>query len=301
VRRALIAALVGGCKFSSTIASATDAAGGEAASDTGASDTAGDGSTDCFARWMAGPMLAAATPVPGVNSSGTESDPFLSPDELTIYVTNGDIRVATRPAITAAFSTPVKDTALSSPENDYKMSVTADGLTAFVSTRSAGAETRVRRGIRPTTAQPFNLDNMYVGMVNDGRDQWDPHISGDGLRLYLSPDNGNNQHVAVATRTSLDTPFGTSQLITALASSVKDNDHTLTLDERVVVFSSDRSGARALWYAVRSTSDGSWGTPELLPGAEASDDGAHLSADGCHIYLVSDRAGNADIYVADVQ
>jgi hypothetical protein len=255
----------------------------------------------CFDRWLAGPTLTP--PVPVLNAAVSESDPFLSDDELTIYVSSGgDIRTASRAAIGDPFPPATIETSLSARAfNDYKASITGDGLTAFVSTRRGGTGvTEIYRGTRGSSSDAFVLDTMYVAAINTGVDQWDAHISRDGLRLYLSPGNGAAQHPTVAVRASDASPFAASQTIAEIASSARDNDHTLSADERVIVFASDRTGSRQLHYAVRDTPDGTFSNPALLPGVQTDDDAPHLSSDGCRLYFVSDRDGSNDIFVATV-
>jgi hypothetical protein len=304
VRLAAAVVVLGGCGFDPA-PSGGDGPAGDASGDGSTFDANGDAPDaveipGCFDLWMAGPVLGTQTAV--VATGASESDPFLTDDELTIYFgSGGDIRVATRTSIGDPFGVALTELSLSSPSNDYKASLTGDSLTAFVSTRSGGSSvTNIRRGTRGDTTQPFVMDSMYLGAVNDGVDQWDSHISRDGLRLYLSPNNGPQQHVAVAVRASDTSSFTASQTISELASVVKDNDHSLTADERVVVFASDRTGMRQLHYAVRASPTGTFGAPVVLPGVPTGDDGPHLSSDGCRLYFVSDRNGSNDVFVAPV-
>src|SRR5205807_1422064 len=66
-----------------------------------------------------------------------------------------------------------------------------------------------------------------------------------------APDSPSGQHIAVAARTSAAASFGMPMRITELASAATDNDVTLSGDERVVVFASDRTGTRGMFYATR--------------------------------------------------
>jgi len=310
VRAIAIATLVG-CGFRVEAQAppddgARDASGGEATTD----GMPGDGpvpdtsAPTCVQRWSQGPTILTPSPIGGINTGNSEGDPFVTFDELAIYVaSNGDIYRATRASTSAGFGGRTLDTNLSSSTNDSKVSFTADGLTAFIGSERSGGEgaTDVWRGTRATTAGSFTFDQMHLAAVNDGMAQWDPHISRDGLRLYLAPiGNGGAQHVAVATRGAPSAAFGTPQTISELQSTVVDNDPTLTADERVIVFASNRDGTRKLWYATRADPTGAFGTPQVVPNVDNGDDGPHLSSDGCRLYFTSQRGGSADIYVAAV-
>jgi hypothetical protein len=258
----------------------------------------------CTDRWIAGPSLGAPVAVGGVNTGGAEADPFLSPDELTIYVARAsDVLVATRTAIGQSFATPVQAAGLTSPHDDSKASVTADGLTAFVNSARPGGDgnSDVWRGTRSDPASAFVMDQVGLGAVNTPGEQWDPHISGDGLRLYLAP-GGSPQFIAVATRATTADAFSVPVPIAEILSTVTDNDPTLSGDERVIVWASLRTGQRRMHYATRAAANLPFSNPQLLPGDfAAGDDGAHLSFDGCRLYFVSARDGSADIFVAELQ
>jgi hypothetical protein len=145
------------------------------------------------------------------------------------------------------------------------------------------------------------MDQIGLAMVNTALDQWDPHVSGNGLRLYLAP-SGTPQFVAVASRVSTAAAFGPPVPIGEILSSAVDNDPSLTGDERVIVWASLRTGQRRMHYATRAGPTATFDPPQLLPGDfGVGDDGAALSADGCRLYFVSARAGNPDVYVAELQ
>jgi Tol biopolymer transport system component len=259
----------------------------------------------CVQKWIAGPTFVAPAPLASLNTGGSENDMFVSRDELTIYFARaGDIFVASRLAIGDDFAGVNRDATLSSDQVDTKVSLSSDGLTAYLnSNRPAGGDTDVWRGTRTGIAGAFTFDQMYLAAVDTTTDEWDPHISADELRLYLAPNNAAAQHVAVATRDSRADSFGPAQTIAELASSTTDNDPTLSADERVIVFASNRSGNRGLWYATRADRAQPFGSPLQLVmiNSAASDDGPHLSADGCRLYFASSRNGSDDLYVATIK
>ena len=258
---------------------------------------------DCTARWIAGPTFSSPVPVAAIDSSGTEGDPYVTSDELAIYfVLDDNIYVATRAAKTDSFGTPAIVTSLSTGM-ETKVSLTRDGLTAFFNSwRPTSLGRDIWRATRAAPGADFAVDRSYLSSVDDAFDQWDPHISLDGLRLYYAPTDGTSQHLALATRTSPTSAFGTPAMITELESSSLENDPTLSGDERVIVFGSSRTGALGIFYATRATSTAPFDTPVELatlnsPGASS---GPTLTADACHLYFVSSRSGGGDIFVVSV-
>ena len=261
----------------------------------------------CLAKWRAGPTFSTPAMLYGVATTGDEADPFLTADEKTIYfVRSSDIYRGTRASLTLdTFSNVAKASDLSSGAGDSKVSITADGLTAFLNSSRAGGSgmTDVWRATRASTTGTFDTpDQKYLVSVNTGGDQWDPHISANGLRLYIAPPASPMQHIEMASRESLDDDFGAPVALTQLDSGERDNDPTLTADERLIVFASNRNGDRNLWYALRDDPTQPFGAPMIVPEINTNiDDGPHLSHDGCRLYFTSDRDGDVDVWVTEIQ
>jgi Tol biopolymer transport system component len=260
----------------------------------------------CLAKWRAGPTFTTPIPVGGLVTTSEENDPFLTADEKTIYfVRTSDIYKATRSAIGNNFGNVGKASDLSSGVGDSKVSLTADGMTAFLNSARAGGTgmTDVWRATRSSTSSTFATpDQKYLANVNTTGDQWDPHVSANGLRLYIAPPASPMQHIEVASRASLMENFGAPVPLTELDSGERDNDPTLTADERLIVFASNRNGDRNLWYALRDDPTKPFGAPMLVPEINTNtDDGPHLSNDGCRLYFTTNRNQDVDIYVTEVQ
>jgi len=267
-------------------------------------DGSGEPPSACVQKWLAGPTFVAPAPLAALNSAGSENDVFVTADERTLYFARGgDIFAASRAAATDDFAGATLDPTLSSDQTDTKLSLSPDALTVYInSNRPGGGDTDVWRGTRTTLGGAFAFDQMYLGVVDTATDEWDPHISADELRLYYAPSNGPGQHIAVATRADRSADFGPAEVIPELASDTTDNDPTLSGDERVIVFASNRT-ERGLWYATRAERSQAFGPPQQLVmiNSTASDDGPHLAADGCHLYFSSSRNGSDDLYVAAVK
>lgn len=308
--RAVCLLLLAACSFTPGPFRAGDAAP-DPSGDAGDGAMPPDGGpTACVQSWLlaSGPTFGTPRRIDELSTATGEGDPFVSRDGLRMYFARGgDIYLSTRASLTATWGTPVVDDELSSPQSDSKVSMTDDELTAFLTSSRAGSSSDVWRGTRQAVDGSWTFDRIGLATVNaTGDAQYDPHISGDGRELYFAPAGGNVsvQHIWVATRASAADAFG-DPVELSINSTVTDNDPTLTLDGRVLVWASNRTGDRGLWYATRADASQLWGTPAELTELNTTDseDGAHVSADGCHLYFSSDRAGGEggdDLYVVDV-
>jgi Tol biopolymer transport system component len=265
--------------------------------------------TPCVERWLAGTMQLA-TPVEvagaGIVTSSDERDPFVSADGRVLYFASpdlGDLQVwfAKRDQASGPFgSLQVKATLSTNLEADGKVTITDDDLVAFVSTRRAngtgGAFDFWQASRASGFDQPFGtLSQNQLGMLNDADDQQDPHVSPDGLRLYFAA--GNPQQVVVSSRIAVLAEFPPATPIANLSDGSGDADPTLTGDERVIIFTSNRNAANQsdLFYATRSERDRPFGAPLPLAINSTFQDGdAHLSPDGCTLYFASTREGSGD-------
>ncbi len=273
----------------------------------------------CVAKWLQGgiALSAPAMLLGGVSSNADDRDPFLSADELRIYFTspgpqNIDVFTLTRTSVTATtFNNNATIVASLSDAltGDGKVSMTGDELTAILSSSRAGGQGggdfwQASRATAGATAFGAASESQ-MGTVNDAGEQRDPAISPDGLRLYFAAGSAP-QNLAVASRTNTLSSFSAGVAIPVVGDPSGDADPTLTADERVLVFSSNRSGGAGgtdLWYSVRAERDRPFSTPVLVPNVNSTtnDGDPHLSQDGCRLYLASDRQNDFDIYQSTLQ
>jgi hypothetical protein len=90
--------------------------------------------------------FGTATPVDGVNSSSSDDDPFVSPDELAIVFTSQrgatrDIYIATRTSTTMPFTTPAPVDINDPTLDDANSSLSADGCTLWFDRPVGGGQT----------------------------------------------------------------------------------------------------------------------------------------------------------------
>lgn len=312
--RALLAMIVvSGCGFT--------AAGGGAPIDAPIDDVIpidtvdADPPSSCIAKWLSGTVtLSTPAVVLGVGSSvSDERDPFLSSTELEIYwvAQNGgdtDIFFATRVDLLVPFSgTAVKTSLSDNNQNDSKIALSGDDLTVIQATQRGGGEGgfdlwQATRSSAGTQAFPA-LTQEGLATLNDNLDQLDPELSNDGLRLYYAA--GSPQRIVLATRATPTAVFDAPVDVPSLMSGAGDADPSLTGDERVIVFASNRAdgiGNGDMWYATRQDTSNNFSAPMLVPmlNGAGNDGDPHISNDGCRVYFSSSRSGGGDIFISTV-
>src|SRR5262249_29906319 len=137
---------------------------------------------------------------------------------------------------------------LDTPDDESRAALSGDEKLLVFSgnhgTKSNKFQLFVSRRGDPTMSfgSPSDPDQALVANVNTASDDYyDPFLSRDGLRLYLAPNlTGSGQQIRLATRTALDTNFGPAAPLAGINSGNTDADPALSLDERVLVFSSLR-------------------------------------------------------------
>jgi Tol biopolymer transport system component len=275
---------------------------------------------DCLARWRDHTIEFAMPVALSVNGTGYDRDPFLSPDELTIYFSTvrtgtqppgqADVYTATRATIGDPFGTPSLYAFASTTDgSETKLSFTGDGLDLVVGSSKPGGKGQVDvwEAVKSATWGP--LQQSKLGAVNDFANQQDPTISGDGLTLYEAPDTSGTQQIMVATRQDRSHNFTAPQQITELVDpgGFGTADPAVSVDQRIIVVSSGRLGGAGqgdLWYATRPSVNDPFEAPIPVPGSgvntPANEGDAHLSADGCRLYFASDRdvGMDWDLFVA---
>lgn len=265
-------------------------------------DAPPDGPLTCSERWRYGPTFSTPVIVAPAGSNANDSDPYTTSNELELYWSrDNQIRVATRNARTDPFTTSTMST-LDSGTGDSKSTVL--GNTAFVASSRAisvgGAD--IWHAARASPADAWVVDQTYMGSVNTTGNDLDPHLSSDGLRLYLAPIDNNAQTLRVATRVSMFTNWGTPTVITELDGGGNEGDPSLTGDELVIVYSTVNT-TRDLYYATRSSTAQPFGAPlpiSALNTTNLSEGGAHVTSDGCELYFETNSGGDLDIYVVSV-
>jgi OOP family OmpA-OmpF porin len=252
----------------------------------------------------------------GVNSSSSEINAQLSPDELTIYVASSrggtyDLYAATRATRAGSFGAPgALENLNSASRNEEGPSISSDGLTLYFASNRNGAtgpEFDLFVTTRISSAADFPAP-MEVAMVNSAATDSTPSLAADGLTLYFTSTRLGVAKIFRASRSSASSAFSAPSEIAELSVEDQDADSpVVSADQRSIYFSSSRpgtQGASDIWTARRSTRADGFGPPEPVAELNTLDKDwpLWLSPDGCRLYLASDRAGGAggyDIYVAE--
>jgi Tol biopolymer transport system component len=329
-RRIVFCVVLGGCGFHSRAglvgdlppdgdapgrdARGSDAPGGDAGA---GSDAGSSGTTSCLQRWLdGGPGLALSQPTELALATTTDDrDPWISADGLRLYFSRNpgqqggtDIYLTTRASTAVDFTIAGASAVvnLDTQDDESRAALSGDEKMVVFSGNHGTMNNNFQlfASRRGDPAQPFpspgSPDQALVASVNTAGDNYfDPFLSRDGLRLYLAPIlPGSPQQIRMATRMAVDRNFGPSAPVAMINSGSADADPALSLDERILVFSSLRPagaglGATNLWYATRPSATANFAAPKLIPtvNSDQSDGDPMLSADGCELYFASRRLG----------
>jgi hypothetical protein len=316
VSRGLVAIGVLGCSFAQpgdTGGAGSDAGKPPDAMADARGDTGGSATATCLERWRTGQVqFGSAVELTGLFVSGTDTDdddPFITADDLTMYFdsfgsSSQDVYSATRGSAGDAFGAPALVPQLSTPDTEFKTSLTANGLDAFVCSAVAGGagQLDIWETTRASTTDAFDSFSTWseANLVNvdTPNDEYDPAITGDGQHLYYAPVGSDGvQRVAVADRGS-NGVFAAPTILTTVIDpgSAGDADPAPSSDNLVLVFSSLRQGSdiplgRNMWFATRGSASDAFSSPQLVPdvNTDHTDGGPDLSTDGCTLYFSSDR------------
>lgn len=306
--------LVAGCGFHLPGPGTNPGTDGATPGDTGASDDAPSGAT-CFARWLDHTVaFENIHRITALGSSALDRDPYISHDQRSLFFSterdaaaDANVYVARRASVADEFAAPeVVAMGINSRGYDTRIALSRDELTVIVSsTRDGGlGQMDFWTGTRSLATADFSvMTEAPFAQINDAMAQLDPELSADGKHLYFAPPGGPTQHIVVShlNGTTWDPPVD----VPGINDVLQNADPTLSPDERILVFSSNRTGSQGfdLWYATRSDANATFEPPRRLDmlGSSGEDGDPSLSADGCHIYFASNRQGsNYEIFTADV-
>ena len=312
---AAVVIVLAGCQFHHG-GLAGDAGRGDGAALDGRSDAGIDAPPDaplepCLARWLDGTIRFTRTErIAGVGSTASDRDPFLTADELTLYfssergsVGNGNVYTASRGSLGDPFTAPAQFAQATTEGYDSKLSITDDGKLFVLASSHTGGEggEDIWQATRSSTSATWSaLGEAHEGNVNGPGEERDPALTPDGLALYLAV-GATRQHIVSTRRSSTSSDFPTPQVITEIDATVGGADPAVSADERIIVFSSGRTGAGHdgninLWYAVRADTSGAFGAPKPIPdvNTDADEGDPFLSRDGCRLYYDDDGNGFPD-------
>lgn len=320
-RQIILGVGLGACGFQSRAAEDSDAQGGrDAASGDAPSEGSGGSATDCFRHWFDGSLrFSLPQELTTLSSNSNERDPWISEDGLRMYFASNragtnDIYLASRASVMQSFDAPTLLANLRTTDHqEDRASLTADEkMLVLASDRGTGGKADIYLITRNATTDVFGTPLLdHLGNVNSGGvANYDPFLTADGLKLYFSPDpqGAARQQIAFTTRTDVNGDFAAPVGVPGInnAGGAVNADPAVSLDERIIVFSSDRAGGLGqldLWYATRQSSTQPFSAPVRMPDVNSStDDGdPMIGADGCDLYFASARGGGGRFHLLHAQ
>ena len=249
------------------------------------------------------PLVGEPAPIAELNSPSEDEDPTLSADLLEIYFIStrpgglggSDIYRATRAGVELPWDAPQNVAELNSSDDELGPELSRDGRVMvfaagpttgdlFVTTRSdAGAPWAV----------PVAISELATAALQDS-----PTITEDLLLLVVSRNRGS---LVASSRVTPAMPWGPAAVVAELESTAADLSPHVDAGGTRILFASDRSGSRDIWFAQRGSRAVPFSPPLALDAvntAVAEESDPWLSADGRTLFFKSDRAGENDLFVA---
>jgi Tol biopolymer transport system component len=249
-------------------------------------------------------------PVPGLNTASNDEGLSLSPDGLVAYFSSDrpggaggfDIWMATRASTSDAFGSIVAVGGVNSASNEREPRISRDGLRLFFSSDQVttnGSDIVV--ATRATALATFGTAAALAN-INSTSAEYEAFLTGDEQTIYFESNRtgGLGSFDLYMATVGAGGNFGTPQNVAALNSAGSDTSAVLTPDGLTVYFASTRSAATMydVYVAHRSTLNDGFGTPAAV--AELNSDSfdwpMELSADGCTIYIGTNRTGGMGAY-----
>ncbi|MBX3221164.1 MAG: PD40 domain-containing protein [Labilithrix sp.] len=245
-----------------------------------------------------------------VNSTSGEQFASFTADELTIVFSrrvdfNETILLATRASRQAPFSAPAPIDGLTQGLSVTSVglpALTADGLMLFYSGES-GDDADIYTASRAIATAPFGAPRRLTRLATPQVETY-PAVMHDGAELWFTSERlgGITRHLFRSVRDDIG-DYQAPTLVAELRSSNNEAGVAFSPDGLTVYFGSDRPGGLGdsdVWVATRATLQAAFGqaTPVTALNSARTEFPTWVSPDGCRLYLVSDRAGSMDVFVA---
>jgi hypothetical protein len=257
-----------------------------------------------------GPFTAPRLVVEVSDPTASDDDPSLTRDMLEMYLNssraggpgNGDIWVSRRSSTSDPWGTPTLVAELSSPESETSPEVAADGLTIwFASQRPGGpGSTDVWVSTRPDRTAPWGAPTL-VDELNSPEEDTSPTPGWSSRTLLLEttrPSGAGSADIFVSTRASATDVWSTPVPLAGINTAEHEGSAHLGPAARTVVLNATRGGNADIHMATRLSVDDPFDSPRPLPELNSSENEQDpwISEDLRHIYFVSRRSGDLEIY-----
>lgn len=211
----------------------------------------GAGSSDIYSvtRTSIGDTWKAPASEIAVNTATADTDPSVSADQLTLYLTHGGaIWRATRAKTTVGFGAPTLLTEIDSSFSELAPYLVDDGSALyFASARDSDAGVEKLFVTQPLADGGFTAPAPVGGTNLDVGDNRYAAVTADQLVMYFASnrtDTGTQGgfDVFVATRATTSLPFGAPRVVAEVSSSANDFPDWISADRCRLYFTSNRTG-----------------------------------------------------------
>jgi hypothetical protein len=264
-----------------------------------------DAPGDAFGTCDPGAAFGIPVPIVELNSATAEGTLRLLPDERSGYLWSDrlpgerELFYVTRAELAAPFTiTHLPD--LGAPAGELDPTIASDGSLLVFRRSGPGDDLWMATPTSPTSfTAPVALTALNTAAIDT-----QPYLQPGGNELLFSSARGGSTGEGDLYRSIRSgTTFSPPTRIAELATADDEGDPVLTADGLTIYFRSTRPAAFAghnIYVATRPSTADPFGPAVLVDNVNSEgDDGASwLSADGCRLYLSSDRSGNNDIFVA---
>jgi Tol biopolymer transport system component len=271
---------------------------------------AATGSMDTPPRCDRMKPFGAPVPVTELDTTDSDENARLSPDELTVYFSsnrpggagNYDIYTATRATVDEPFSNVHPVMGVDTTGIERSPVISGDGL-ALYAIIDAPQNYNIGRATRPTTSANFSALTA-VTTINSAMNDTLGSIVPDESVVYFTSDRGGNTGLYSAVRMP-GGDYSLPKLVpgTLINTADSDGDPVISPDQLTLFFSSNRIGGLGgadVWMAQRANVATGFDAPINLVSLNSGqvDVVSWVSADGCVVYLTRGPCCTYDILVA---
>ena len=237
-------------------------------------------------------------------SSALDGTLRLLPDELSGYFWSyrnggqGDLFFAHRADLQSPFAVMTLS-GVNTATNEIDPTISSDGTLLLYRKNSPGDDLWMAT---TTPSTPTQLTGATaIAALNSTSADAQPYLQPGGNEVIFTSSRTGNSDLYRTIRTG--TSFSPPTRIAELATSFEEGDPVLTADGKTLVFRSTRPAPFSdynIYVATRASTADPFGAAVLVENVntDREDGPSALSADGCRLYLSSDRAGTNDVYVA---
>ncbi len=305
-----LAVAVAGCSLLVSLDGLGPQDGGGVGGDSGGGDAAPEASST-LACDPAKPFTSLV-PMAELNDVHDEFKQSLTTDELELWygttVPAGDagsaahVMHAVRASRTDAFGTPTLEQGVD-PNHPVDPGVTGDGLVLYFSGSGGGSGYDLFEATRQAPGDAFGTGFQLPALLQSPTTDVAPFPAADGSLYFVSARGGS---LSVWRAGAGDAGLGAPMPVPDLSSPEDDDGVVISSDGLWAYVSSRRTdlasaGKADIFLAHRDSTAEAFGPlSNAMELNSASDERANwLSADGCRLYMESNRNGQLDLFVAE--